>query len=412
MGAWGAPPVAEVGIRTADSNGIDSFGRWRVSFPESIFESAQNRDNDPQFWDEALETGSGIASVHSRDTSSSVFTSTANTAGKYTRQTFQRFHYQKGKAQVILLTGILQRDDSGPGVQRQLGYWDDENGLFFADVEGTMTVNRRSHVTGAPEDEVKPQHLWNVDKMDGSGPSRIRADWSKVELFFIDFSWLGTGRVRMGLEIDGQVFTVHEFRAANILDKVFMSTPDLPVRYQMITTDQSPVVTMETMCAAVMSEAGQEAIGPTRYKSTEGTHIAAAVADTVYAVFGIRLKADKLDTQVTLEAISMNNGANADFEWMVVFNPTLAGDAVSWVNQTNSSVQTAVGLATAIVTGGVQQAGGFVSGGNSAGSTREALKTTQRLGAAIDGTVDEIFLCVRPLSNAATIDGGIGWREA
>ena len=34
-----------------------------------------------------------------------------------------------------------------------------------------------------------------------------------------------------------------------------------------------------------------------------------------------------------------------------------------------------------------------------------------RLGAAIDGTRDEIVLCVRPLTNNADIEGSLNWRE-
>jgi len=46
-----------------------------------------------------------------------------------------RFNYQPGKSQEILMTGILDRSGGGTGVQRRVGCFDDDNGLFFEDDE-------------------------------------------------------------------------------------------------------------------------------------------------------------------------------------------------------------------------------------------------------------------------------------
>lgn len=67
--------------------------------------------------------------------------------------------------------------------------------------------------------------------------------------------------------------------------------------------------------------------------------------------------------------------------------------------------------ATNTVTGGHELAGGIVAGATSGASTSADLENALRLGAAIDGTVDEIVLCVKSYSGTGGFDGSLGWRE-
>ena len=153
-----------------DSSGSvrDAFGRYRVSQPETLFDSKQLYDNAPNFWDEALESGSGITSGHDPNEAATTITSTATTAGVFTRQTFQSFNYQPGKSQLVMMTGVLDLSGGGTGVQRRVGQFNDDNGLFFEDDEGTVKVVRRSKFTGSVVDTKVSQTEWNLDTMDGS----------------------------------------------------------------------------------------------------------------------------------------------------------------------------------------------------------------------------------------------------
>lgn len=402
-----------VAVRYESSPILDAFGRARVSEPQTIFDSKQLFDNQPQFWDESLESGAGITSAHSVDTASTVITSSLNTAGKFTRQTFMRFNYQPGKSQLVYMTGILDRSGGGTGVQRRIGYFDDNNGLFFEDDEGTVKVVRRTNVTGTAVDNKVTQADWNIDKMDGTGASGITIDWSKTQIFCFDFEWLGVGRVRIGMVIDGMIVCVHEFLTGNILDKVYMSTPNLPLRYQMITTVNSPVSTIECICSTVISEGGQEQTGGLRYKSTENTHIDAATNGTIYALVGIRLKTTHIGASIDIVSVALlEDEAGNFYEWLLIFNPTVAG-TFTYSDETNSCIQTATGATANTVTGGTIIQGGFGVSKDANTPILVPIKNAIRLGSAIDNTVDEIVLCGRPLGGSADLDihGAITWRE-
>ena len=78
----------------------DAFGRLRTSEPYTIFDSKQIFDNQPLFWDDQEESGSGTTSVHDADAARTRIGVANTTAGKRTRQTFMRFNYQPGKSQL------------------------------------------------------------------------------------------------------------------------------------------------------------------------------------------------------------------------------------------------------------------------------------------------------------------------
>lgn len=402
-------------IATQDSPSVDAFGRWRVSNPRTIFDSKQIFDNQPLFWDEKLAAGgSGISSAHSADEAATTITSSNNTAGKFTRQTFMRFNYQPGKSQFTAMTGVLDDSGGGTGVQRRIGIFDDENGFFFEDDEGTIKVVFRSNVTSSIVDTKVAQSSWNLDTMDGNGPSGINMDFTKAHIWVFDYEWLGVGRARFGMFHGGQLVYVHQFQNDNTVNTAYMSTPNLPLRYQMITTGSSPVSTMVCICATVISEGGQEDLGILRYVSTGGAHNDLADDNVIYAIIGIKLKAAYLGATIKIVNVTVDEHVGSKkYEWILLFNPTVE-NTFTYGDQTNSAVQTVLGGATNTVTSGTAITGGVTSTDKKGGSSVSAdIENALRLGAKIDGTLDQIVLCVRPIGGTTGLDieASMTWRE-
>jgi len=395
---------------TLASGLTDAFGRVRASNPYTLFDSKQIHDNAPLYFDDSEVSGSGTTSTHSTARASTTLAVSNNTAGRRVRQTFQRFNYQPGKSQLILCTGALTLSGGGSGIFSAMGYFDDDNGVFVEVEDGTVGITIRSSVSGSAVDNTIAQANWNGDKLDGNGDSGHTLDASKVQIFWCDIEWLGVGSVRCGFVINGQFILCHTFHHANVETSVYMSTPNLPIRYEIENDGTGAASELEHICASVMSEGGIQANGSLRYKSTEGTHVDATTADTNYAIIGLRLKPTHLDEQVELISMSMINEGLQDFEWSVLFNPTVAG-TFTYVDQANSACQVATGATANTVTGGTPIGGGMVKSGNQAGSVSESLANALRLGSAIDGTQDEIVLCCRPLAANADIEGTLTWRE-
>lgn len=397
-------------VATLASGLTDAFGRQRVAAPYTLFDSKQLHDNAPLYFDDQEVSGSGTTSTHSTDRASTTIAVAATTAGKRVRQTFQRFNYQPGKSQLVLCTGVLDLSGGGSGIFAAMGYFDDADGIFVESDNGTVGMTVRSSVTGSAVDNTVTQANWNGDKLDGTGASGHTLDASTAQIWWCDIEWLGVGSVRTGFVINGQFIVCHTFHHSNSINSVYMSTPNLPIRYEIENDGTGAASELEHICSSVMSEGGVQANGSLRYKSTEGTYVDANTANTLYAIVGLRLKTTHLDEQIELVSMSMMNTSSQDFEWSVLFNPTVAG-TFTYSDETNSACQTAVGATANTVTGGTPIGGGMVKSGNQAGAAREALENALRLGSAIDGTRDQVVLCCRPLAGNADIEGSLNWRE-
>ena len=84
-----------------------------------------------------------------------------------------------------------------------------------------------------------PQSQWNIDKCDGTGPSGYNLDLSKMQMFYMDYSWYGAGFVRWGFRgPDGNVMYVHKLANNNVNTEAYMRSGNLPARYE--TTSEPP----------------------------------------------------------------------------------------------------------------------------------------------------------------------------
>jgi hypothetical protein len=78
-----------------------------------------------------------------------------------------------------------------------------------------------------------PQSQWNIDKCDGTGPSGYNIDLTKMQMFYIDYSWYGAGFIRWGFRgPDGNVIYCHKIPNNNVNTEAYMRSGNLPARYE------------------------------------------------------------------------------------------------------------------------------------------------------------------------------------
>jgi len=78
-----------------------------------------------------------------------------------------------------------------------------------------------------------PQSQWNIDKCDGTGPSGYNIDLTKMQMFYIDYSWYGAGFIRWGFRgPDGNVIYCHKMINNNVNTEAYMRSGNLPGRYE------------------------------------------------------------------------------------------------------------------------------------------------------------------------------------
>ncbi len=393
----------------------DAVGRLRVSNPEAIFDSKQIFDNLPLFYDDAEESGGGTTSTFDGPTARTRIAVSNTTAGKRTRQSFERMNYQPGKGHLIYLTGVIGA--GGTGLTQEIGYGDANNGLFFQVLNGTLNVVRRSKVTGSVVEETIAQTDWNLDTLDGNGPSGITLDLTKAHLFVIDFEWLGVGDVRFGIFLNGEIIYCHIIDHTNDLTAVFMSLANLPIRYSIENDGTGAAASLDHICASVMVEGGVNEQGTLHHQSTEGASVDMDTENTLYAIVALRLKSTHLAmASVVVSATVTLQSASDDIEWVLLFDPTIAGTP-TWLDKTNSAMQYFLGATVNTITNGTPIGGGYVAtgaGSSASANANEEPDNALRLGSKIDGTPQTMVLCARPINGSVTdviVEGGLTWRE-
>lgn len=393
----------------------DAFGRLRISEPVTIFDSQLQYDNQPLLWEEKI---SGSANcVHLPNESSSQMNVSTADGDSVIRQTYDYFRYQPGKSQRILLTGVFGSPQAN--TEKYIGYGDAKNGIFMGQDNTGMFVLLRSNITGTPSDSRKIyQSNWNLDTLDGSGPSGLTMDPTKSIIIDIDMEWLGVGRVRIGSNINGVTYYVHEFLNANVYDSVYMTTANLPCRYEIKNVGTAPSSSsMKHICSQVMSEGGVEDTLAYPFSTTlTGVSIGNGIGNE-NLVFSARhrLLFKGIENRAKFRPVGFDIApeTNNDITFRIIYNPTITGG--SWVDvDTNQSIMEYNNTSTSF-SGGLNILTGHVFGGTGQNAARPLSKNiSSRLpfGLNIDGDT------AIPLSLAAYADGAgatatltVAWEE-
>jgi len=83
----------------------------------------------------------------------------------------------------------------------------------------------------AATDNWTAQASWNIDPMDGTGPSGMTLDQTKGNIYQIKYQWLGYGQITFALEApeSGAFQAVHAIKYANSSTSVTFKNPTLPL---------------------------------------------------------------------------------------------------------------------------------------------------------------------------------------
>ena len=245
------------GILTAGA--VDAFGRQRISEPFTIADYKVPYGIGGEFY--VVQSGGGTAAPVTNEASIRLTSATGATDYIYA-QTRMYHQYQPGKSQLILFSFKLNGAEAG--ATKRVGIFDDRNGAFleYDGTTGDLSFVERRYVTGSPVDVPEAQSAWNVDRCDGTGPSGFNLDVSKTQLLFIDYQWLGVGRVRLGFVHDGIYVVAHEIYHSNNLSTVYWSMPSLPLRGEIRNSSAlAAPTTMDLICGSVQSEGGYSESG-------------------------------------------------------------------------------------------------------------------------------------------------------
>lgn len=107
----------------------------------------------------------------------------------------------------------------------------DDNNLNISPYYRGPTI--QNVIVNKTEELRTPQSEFNLDKLDGTGPSGYIVDLNRMQMVFIDYSWYGAGKVRYGIRSNkGKIIYFHELYNNNINNKAYMRSGNIPGRFE------------------------------------------------------------------------------------------------------------------------------------------------------------------------------------
>ena len=417
------------------AGGLDAFGRLRVSEEFTLGDYKHTYALDPNFIN---STANGATITYITNQAAARLTTTSNATSYAIHQTKQYHNYMPGKSQFIKTT--INFYAATPNVTKRTGYFDDQNGIFFEQTgDGTLAFVIRTNTSGSPSDARRvTQAQWNQDtcntsivgtSIDGSNYSKagsFNLDITKTQIFWIDFQWLGVGRVRCGFVIDGYYVVAHEFYNSNHLPVVYMSNPNLPVRCEIRNTGTTTGAYYDQICSTVISEGGYVESGIDWAITTGQTGQSVATSSNNYPLIALRLKTTfkSYPNRVTVRMGNINIYAE-DYPayWKLIKLPDSSYITLANSTWTSVSSDSAVeyNLSGTGISGGDEMDDGLVGTSSPGGSAKgtgvapiNQPSTAKKnfIAQNIDSSNSEIYvIAIQAIGGTTTAWAGIQWRE-
>jgi hypothetical protein len=411
--------LGEPVIRTTLKVGqTDAFGRIRMSSPFTLGDYKHLYGLDPNFLD---YTVNGATVTFQANKACARLTTTSNTSSRAVHQTKFYHHYMPGKSQQILSS--INFYAATPNVTKRTGYYDDNNGIYFEQAgDGTLSWVIRSYTSGAPLEVRKTQSEWNIDSCNGQGGSLFNLDITKTQLTFIEFQWLGVGSVTVGFVHNGAFIPCHIFHHSNDLTTVYMSSPNLPVRCEILNTGTTTGGYFDQICSTVASEGGYVEAGIDW--GVTSPSLRAIASGATLPILAIRLK-NAYKTYANRMIVRMGNlkmfsdGDSIKWRLLKLPNSTYLNDT-TWTDvDDDSGVQYCADMTT--WTNGDELDNGWV-GASTQGSQKAGGAPASNMPSEAkknyivqnyDSTDSEIYMVVATNIGAQSTNVGAGfqWRE-
>jgi hypothetical protein len=318
------------------------------------------------------------------------------------RQTYQWHNYFAGKPTKIELTASAF--DAEANVIKRMGYFSsntttpfdsNKDGFYF---ENDGTTIRCKILRNGTEIFNQQQSSWdNQSELTNFDP----ADFN---FYVIEFLYLGGAIANFKVLTEFGLTTVATYQHINVDANTFIKSPNQPVRYEIRSTGGAG--TFNHICSDVVSEGFNQETGILKTHNNGSALVAVNTIGQRYALLGVRQALTRRNVVIDLQNIDVIAGSSDNLLWELIFGGTTTPAAsFGALPFSNMEVDANAG---GTHSGGVVVASGYIFGNS---KVTFSLNTARRLGSYINGTLEEAFVCVTPLTSNANAAAAINWRE-
>jgi hypothetical protein len=380
--------------------------RLKVAPFQTVFFNTFQYGKETDVWDERVV---GIGTATHNASASNVIMEVGSTAGsKVIRQTKNVMRYIPGRPATLAFAIRLEQPQVG--IRRRFGLFDEYNGAYFEDDGGTYSYVIRTSTTGITTEVRVSRDDWNGEKFDGNGWTGVTADPTKQQMISIGYEWYGAGTVDFAWLIKGETIKSHTFDNSNIQDKVWCSTPFLPIRCEIENiTGVAGTHYLYQGSNSLIQEGEPEKLGTLLSIANPITGTTMTSANTFYPILSIRLKSNSLTGVMLLRSLQAATNDNTNVYWKLIENATNTGG--TWVNHPDPNSFIQYNITETATTGGTTLLNGFVVGGG-ASLIEIDDKAALQLGRSGIGTISDTYTlaCASPNTNKAAL-AVLNWIE-
>ena len=380
--------------------------RLKVAPFQTVFFNTFQYGKETDVWDERIV---GVATATHNVSSSNVVMQVGSTAGsKVIRQTKNVMRYIPGRGATLAFA--VRLDTPQVGIRRRFGLFDDNNGAYFEDDGGTYSYVLRSSTSGIVTETRVTRDDWNGEKFDGNGYTGVIADPTKQQMISINYEWYGAGKVQFNWLMKNETIASHTFENSNTLDKVWCSTPFLPIRLEIENvTGVAGTHYLYQGSNSLIQEGEPEKLGILVSIANPITGTTMSSSNTFYPIVSIRLKSDELSAVMLLRSLQTATNDNTNIYWKLLENATNTGG--TWVDHPDPNSFMQYNITQTATTGGTTLLNGFVVGGGAALINIDD-KAAIQLGRSGIGTISDTYTlaCASPNTNKAAL-AVLNWIE-
>jgi hypothetical protein len=380
--------------------------RLKVAPFQTVFFNTFQYGKETDVWDERIV---GVGTATHNVSASNVIMQVGSTAGsKIIRQTKNVMRYIPGRPATLAFA--IRLEQPKVGIRRRFGLFDDYNGAYFEDDGGTYSYVIRTSTTGITTEIRVGRDQWNGEKFDGNGWTGVTADPTKQQMISINYEWYGAGTIDFAWLMKGETIKSHTFDNSNNQDKVWCSTPFLPIRLEIENvTGVAGTHYLYQGSNSLIQEGEPEKLGTLLSISNPITGTTMSSANTFYPIISIRLKSNNLTGVMLLRSLQAATDDNTNVYWQLLQNATLTGG--TWVNHPDPNSFMQYNITQTAVSGGSDLLSGFVINGSGALVDLD-IKAALQLGRSGIGTISDTYtlVCASPNTNKKAL-AVLNWIE-
>ena len=401
---------------TFNSSNLTSFYELITASEKTIFSHKQVIDNNAVFFD-FKSSGTGSCTYNTGQASSTL--SVTSNSDYIIKQSIPRNNYVPGQAVRLIITGYFTNSVDA-NTQTRFGAFDGGTTAPYNTYD-CVFISRESGASPNANTDYYV-NLWRSgtqiakvarngwqDKLDGTGSSAYNIDFTKSQVYFIDFKWLGVGPASFGVFVGTQPVVFHTIQYGNVSTGTIFDNPNTPVRFEMESTGGTGSFTQ--MCCSYQAFASGNDCTSMYHSFANATPVTinGTGSTTVYGLIAYRQTNSGIGGGIFSDNYSVSGTGSLSTAGLYL-NPTIAG-TVTWNTITNSSVEYAILDNTNTLSSG--RLIDVITGSGYSFASENRNNQPFSIGSLIDGTSDVVVLGVRKVIgvNGDNYIGSINLRE-